>query len=381
VAQVTRTESERDAKGSLEIRGGVIDCDVHPVFPPEGMKLLSPYLTSGWRKRFEMRGLDTIYTTTTGRTLYPFGGRNHFRVTATPPGGGLPGSDPNHMAKQLFDELGIARALLLPIEGCDTNGWANPAEATVVAAAFNDYYAEHWLGADSRFRYAMIVNSHDPEGAAAEIRRFGKTPGVAAVWLQPTNNILIGKPVYNLPIAVAVEVGLPIVMHPNASDGNLQGNGIYAGGVASTFGERQSGFAGLAAAIVSSAIFDGVFERYPSLKIVLCEYGWAWVAAHVWRMDAIWKGQRADAPWVKRPPAEYVLESVRFSSQPATHVPDEFTARMLEMIHADRTLVFSSDYPHFDGDEGPELDFKNVSTELRQRIFHDNALEALPGLA
>jgi uncharacterized protein len=363
-----------------DIRGGVMDCDVHPILPPEGMKLLKPYMSEGWRKRFEMRGLETIRPLPTGRVLYPFGGENFNRISAAPPGGGLPGTDPKYMAQQLFDEIGFARALLLSIEANDILVWANISEISILASAFNDYHEEHWLGADSRYRYAMTVNSHDPIAAAHEIRRFGNRPGVAAVWLQPVNNVLIGKPVYTPIIEAAVEMELPIVVHPNAGDGNMQGSSNYPGGIASTFPERQSSLTTMGVVLLASAVFDGVFDRFPSLKLVLCEYGWGWAASQIWRMDAIWKGQRADVPWVKRPPSEYVAEHVRFTSQPATHVPDEYIPQMLEMMNAGRTLLFSSDYPHFDGDEGPHLDFKNTSPDLRQRLFHDSALEAIPKL-
>jgi uncharacterized protein len=48
--------------------------------------------------------------------------------------------------------------------------------------------------------------------------------------------------------------------------------------------------------------------------------------------------------------------------------------QFLEMIHADRTLLFSTDYPHWDNDF-PHQTLQAISPELRQRIFHDNAAE------
>ena len=69
------------------------------------------------------------------------------------------------------------------------------------------------------------------------------------------------------------------------------------------------------------------------------------------------------------------MEHVRFTSEPAIEVPNErYLKQVLEMFNADRTLLFSSDYPHWDSDN-PTLVFKNLSEDTRTRIFHSNAIE------
>jgi predicted TIM-barrel fold metal-dependent hydrolase len=44
------------------------------------------------------------------------------------------------------------------------------------------------------------------------------------------------------------------------------------------------------------------------------------------------------------------------------------------MIEAERTLLYASDYPHWDFDN-PLVAFKDVPPALRRRIFVDNALD------
>jgi predicted TIM-barrel fold metal-dependent hydrolase len=44
------------------------------------------------------------------------------------------------------------------------------------------------------------------------------------------------------------------------------------------------------------------------------------------------------------------------------------------MVHADRTMVFSTDYPHWDTDS-PKSTFRRVPEQMRRRIFYDNAAE------
>ena len=63
-----------------------------------------------------------------------------------------------------------------------------------------------------------------------------------------------------------------------------------------------------------SLVFEGVFERFPKLKIVMIEGGFAWAPALGWRMDKHWERMRKETPQVKRPPSEYVREHVWFTT-------------------------------------------------------------------
>jgi predicted TIM-barrel fold metal-dependent hydrolase len=47
---------------------------------------------------------------------------------------------------------------------------------------------------------------------------------------------------------------------------------------------------------------------------------------------------------------------------------------MLDMIRAERTLMFSSDYPHWDYDP-PEKIISLIPQSIRRRVMVENALE------
>jgi predicted TIM-barrel fold metal-dependent hydrolase len=131
----------------------------------------------------------------------------------------------------------------------------------------------------------------------------------------------------------------------------------------------------IAQAHLISLISEGVFERFPRLKIVLQEMGYAWVPGVMWRLDQEWRSLRTEIPWVKRPPSEYILERVRFTSQPNAEPPEpEQHLQILEMMHAEETLLFSSDYPHWDFDN-PRQVFREAPDDLRKRIYSENAAE------
>lgn len=71
----------------------------------------------------------------------------------------------------------------------------------------------------------------------------------------------------------------------------------------------------LAANQVMSMIFDGLFDRFPTLRIVLVEHAFTWILPLMWRMDAIYEARKS---WldIKRKPSEYVKDHIKFTTQP-----------------------------------------------------------------
>ena len=57
-----------------------------------------------------------------------------------------------------------------------------------------------------------------------------------------------------------------------------------------------------------SLVSEGVFERFPDLRVVLIECGFAWLPLLLWRFDKDWKGVWREVPWLKHRPSEYVAE-------------------------------------------------------------------------
>lgn len=288
-----------------------------------------------------------------------------------------PGDDPEVVAREHLDRLGLEAAVLLPLESL--NGFTDPLTAAVYAAALNRYVAETWLPVDARYHLALLVPPHDPARAAREIRAHGSQPGVVGVFL-PLLNILMGDRHYYPIYRAALEQQLTIVVHPAGPEGAFTGAPLVAGGIPATYLERHVALPQIAQANLTSLVLNGVFERFPDLRVVFAEFGFAWAVPLMWRMDMDWRRLRRETPWVRRPPSQYIRERVRFSFAPAEEGPPALMSRLLEMLGADRTLLFSSDYPHWD--EVPDLDsaIGIVPPAFRERVLWESALETFPRL-
>lgn len=278
------------------------------------------------------------------------------------------------MQEDLLDRYDIEHAVLSSIQAGKLVTLPNANEATVLARAFNDYFLNEWLTVDPRYKLAMCVAAHDPQEAAKEIRRIGDEKGVVAVFL-PLLNILMGNRHYYPIYEAAEERGLPILLHPTGTEGGFQTSVAFAGGVPSTYIERHTIFPEIAMGSIASMVFEGVFVRFPGLMVVAAEFGFSWVPHVLWRMDENWRQFRREVPWLEQEPSKGVLDHVRFTSQPVEEPEkDEYLLQILEMIHADRTMLFSTDYPHWDNDS-PKTVFRRVPEHMKRRIFYENAAE------
>jgi len=146
-------------------------------------------------------------------------------------------------------------------------------------------------------------------------------------------------------------------------------------GTATYYVEWHTALTEVFQANVISMLCHGVFERFPKLKLVIAEGGFAWLPDVLWRLDKNWKALRAEVPWLTRLPSETAMEHVRLTTQPFVEPEDSrHVLALCEMIQAERTLLFSSDYPHWDFDN-PRRALAVLPEPMRSRILGQNAAE------
>jgi len=342
----------------------VIDCDIHP---KADVAALKPYLARRWWDYLHSYGLRARHGFAKGYP-YPKAAPQAARRDAWPPGGGQPGSDLDFMRQQHLDAYGIEFAVMNPLSPSG-QGEQNRDFSAALAAAMNEWQIAAMTAREPRLKASIVVAYEDGEAARAEInRRAGNRDYVQVLLLSRTAEALGRKrywPIYE----AAVEHGLPVGIHVFGYSGWAMTNT----GWPSFYIEEMTEHATSSQALVTSFIMEGVFERYPALKVVLIESGLAWLPALGWRLDKLWRRLKDEVPHVTHAPSETMREHLFVSTQPMEEPehPDHLM-EVMAWIGWDR-ILFASDYPHWDFDD-PFLALPaSLDDERRARIFSGNA--------
>jgi predicted TIM-barrel fold metal-dependent hydrolase len=126
---------------------------------------------------------------------------------------------------------------------------------------------------------------------------------------------------------------------------------------------------------VTSLVTEGVFDRFPDLRVSLMECGFSWLPFLLWRLDKDWKAVWREVPWLQAKPSEYVYRHFRATIQPA-HLPKDPSrvAEAAEMIRAPEFLMYASDHPHDHG-LGADLLLDVLDDSDREAVLEGNASE------
>lgn len=343
----------------------MIDCDVHNNWITA--QVLKPYLSPYFRdylERGERPGYDA-FPKSTRPWLHP---EDYLRTDLKAANGGPPGSDYNLMCEMLLDRYDMDYAILTAEEAIWVSTIANYHYASALASAYNDYLIAEWLPLDKRLKGSLVVAPQDPPGAAKEIRRVGHHPDIVQVLVTTGSYRPYGDRFYHPIWEAAAEMDLPIAAHLG---GEVAQHNPIACGPTTYFWETHAMLCQTGMAHIGSMIANGVFEKWPNLSFILIECGVAWLPGILWRLDADYKALRKETPWVKRLPSEYARDHIRLTTQPLEQPENkEHLWNLLEAIDGKNTLLYASDYPHWDFDDPTKL---SIPPEWRENIFDLNA--------
>ncbi|MCC7348000.1 MAG: amidohydrolase [Variibacter sp.] len=345
---------------------GGIDCDLHPAVP--SLDALLPYLEPHWRDMVVQRGLHELNSIAYPENT-PLTARPDWRLP-----GGKAGASLDALRAQALAPFDTKFAICNCLYGVQL--LFSEDMAAGLARAVNDYIAREWLDRDARLRASIVIPVQSPALAAQEIERCAADKRFVQVLMLVAGEMPLGRrplwPIYE----AAERHGLPIGIHP----GSGYRHPPTPVGWTSYFSEDYANQATAFQSQLTSLICEGVFQKFPSLRVVLLESGFTWLPGYLWRLTKYWRGLRMEIPWVDRSPTEIVRERVRLTIQPCDAPPTtEAFARLLDHMGSDELLLFSTDYPHwqFDGDAVLPA---GLSPALVRKIMIDNPLATYPRL-
>ncbi len=347
---------QREQTSKLQI----IDCDFHPKITHDQMR---PFLSNQWWSYLQTFGNRSRHGYAKGYA-YPKMTPQAARRDAWPPNGGLPASDLDFVRQQHLDFYGIETAIMNPLSPTG-QGDQNVELSIALASAANDAQLAHWSDPDPRLKSSVVVPYEDGVASAKEVRKRAGDKRFAQVFMLSRTGEAAGRKRYWPIYEAAVEAGLPVGIHAFG----YSGWPMTSSGYPSFYIEEMTEHATAAQVMVTSFIMEGVFERYPELKVGLIECGFGWLPSLGWRLDKHWKRLKDEVPHLKKAPSEYIREHFWVTTQPMeeTENPDHLI-EVMNWIGMDR-IMFSSDYPHWDFDD-PFVSLPPSLTDAQRRMIY-----------
>lgn len=253
-----------------------------------------------------------------------------------------------------FDEAGIDFALINPGAIGILSYFLGERSGEAIRLC-NAFHAERLRGYADRMSPVTMVDWSDLDNAIAELTRM-RALGSRAFWLraQPHSGMSPAHPDWDKVWSAATDLGMLAVLHVGMTPaafsggwGNAGWNNPRGGGLGGFFRFANALRHQPAEMLLASMVYGGVFGRHPALTVITEEIGVGWLPYFVTRCDLLGFA----GPWgFDRTPGEMVRQQVRAAPLPGLGDPNPIgddLAGLAEM------LVFSSDYPHGEGNRAP----------------------------
>ena len=259
----------------------------------------------------------------------------------------------------------------------------DPALREACYSVYNDWLLDFCSAAPDRL-IGVPMLPETPAGALTELRRLIAKGGVRQVNLLIANiDPKLDDPAWAPLWQALEESGIILSWHITVF---LPVAGSRAAGKAASVFENTKGFLNNFLEPFVDLFAWGILERHPKLKMVMAEAGTGWLPWLVQELDyRHWRLWEAKEFWADKGGAALETRpSELFKRQIYATFQEDYAAMALIPFFGDGHLLWASDYPHPDSVwpnsiAAIERQMQNLSSEMRQKLTHDNAA-ALYGL-
>ncbi len=331
----------------------VVDCDSHIMEPAD---LWVRYLEPRYRDRaIRIEARDGVEHLIIGEqvvlsgVLAGLGGANlprhelfagkHRYADGCPPSSYEPAA-----RLAMLDEWGVDRCVLFPTIGILPFPTEDLDLANAYCRAYNTWQAEFRQNAGPRVIPMALVNWRDVPAATEELARCLKL-GFGGVFVPPetVDGHRPGQAHFDPIWRLCAEANVPGCLHVIVRFGGAARP--FAGWLESTPGPTFTfalGATGQLIPAIASMVTDGLFERFPALKVISVEAGCGFAAYLMDRLDE--KQPFFQAAWPHSlKPSDYIRRNVWFVAEPE----ERTIGAMLDLVGEDK-ILWGSDFPHID---------------------------------
>lgn len=342
----------------------VFDCDIHQSYMHQSE--LYPYLPEPYLSRVKEKGL--------GYPASPYASSLGYKRpdSSPPPESNISSYD--FLRKKLFEELGITKGVLNGHGIFSLSYIPETDYPAKLAWAYNQWLINDCLEKEPNFYGSLHIALQNPKAAAKMILELGKHPRIIQVILPSHTPLPITHEFYSPIIDAIAEMNLVLAIHPWQP--SILNHASTPVGNPMSYVEWRA-LAGMPTmSQLVSITYSDIFVKHPHLNCLFLEGGFSWLPFFLWRMDQLYKSFRSDVPWLEMMPSEYVLKHCKFGTQPIEEPPpkSKHLQDIIEMMHGHKTLVYASDFPHWDADN-PDFAAKSLPVEYREDILYNNAMD------
>ena len=362
----------------------VVDCDAHVMEPAD---LWQRYLEPKFRDRairiVEENGVEKLLIgeqVVLEHRLAALGGAHLDRTELFAGGvhkyadGCPPASYDPHARVKMQDEWGVDYGVLFPTIGILPFPVEDPELSSAYCRAYNRWQAEFFQSVPNRVLPIALVNWHDVDEAARELESC-LVRGFKGVFVPPET--IGGKrpadPHFDPIWRLCEEAGAPGCFHVivRFRGAALAFSAWHETTPGPLFGFGLGGTGQLIPAM-TSVVLDGLFVRFPKLKIVSVEAGCGYAAYLMDRLDEKYRFFRKMVALPEKP-SEYIRRNCWFVAEPEERTIDA----MLDLVGEDK-ILWGSDFPHVDSTlEAPRLirqSVANLTPARRAKVMGENAM-------
>jgi hypothetical protein len=271
---------------------------------------------------------------------------------------------PQHWVDAL-DKSGMESTVLYPTAGLAFAMIQDPEWARALARAYNGWFSDRYYGLCKRLRGMALIPLQNVPEAVKELRRAVTELGMVGAVL-PANSADIGVrralghpefwPIYE----EAERLNVPIATH-GAPSMNLGINSFnhFAMTIALEHPIAQM-------IQMTSLVMEGVFDRFPRLRVGFLEAGTGWVPYMMDRLDRSYEvlqrnGRREFSEHLRKKPSEHFASGRMYFS---CEGGEPSLKNLVDRIGY-KTLLFASDYPH-------EANLEHAMHEIEELLARDD---------
>jgi len=249
--------------------------------------------------------------------------------------------------QQFLDDSGIVSTVIYPTTALAYGKIVSRDYAAAVCRAYNNWVAADYLKRDARFNAMAIVPLQDPAAAVIELRRAVTELGMRGAMF-PSNGLAhaLGNkefwPVYE----EANRLGCALAVHGGCHDRfgmDYIEHFTPAHALGHPWGLTYN---------CANILYNGIFERFPNVRIAFLEGGVAWLLLLLERLHA-----SHETHFEYLPPDDYGISE---DQDPAQYIKDliagdrlylgieteELTMPFALKLVGNRGFLYSSDFPH-----------------------------------